>query len=239
MEGKFMDVTDEELRKIVYKNVQENEREEMDIRGRVGEELTKIERIIEKLPDKVTLLRDATADLSDFGKAAGNCVKSIGKDARKILNCIDYIGRTAGGMSEEEIKKIPTVPLTFKRYGERLHIIFPELIPKRIKKDSVLTHRDIRAMYAPAFEDFFSTGKHKVYEEKAVIVFTHIYNAKERLIDHDNFETKPITDLITSRLLTDDSPVYCAVFSDYRIGEYTHTEVDVLPFSGFLAFLGG
>lgn len=232
-----MDVTDEELVKIVYENVPETEREEMDIRGRVGEELTKIERILKKLPGKISLLRDAVTDLSDFGKAAGVYTKSIGKDARKILNSIDYIGRTAGGMSAEEIKRIPAVPLVFEKYEERLHIVFPDLIPKRIKSDSVLTHRDIRAMYAPAFADFFSSGKHKVYEEKAVIVFTHIYKANERLIDHDNFETKPITDLITSRLLTDDSPVFCAVFSDYRVGEYTHTEVDVLPFSEFPAFL--
>ena len=124
--------------------------------------------------------------------------------------------------------------------GERLHIVFPSLLPKRIERQNnqaVYTNADIRQMYEPAFSKFFSGRKHVIYSKKAVIVYTHFFTSEREFRDHDNFETKIITDLITANMLLDDSPKHCAIFMDYKMGEQSHTEVDVMPFEELKTFI--
>jgi hypothetical protein len=126
--------------------------------------------------------------------------------------------------------------LKFWWEGEHLHIEFPSLLPRRIQLRSSFTQVDIRKMYLPSFEEYFK-GKHLIYNQKAVIIFTHFFNSEKSLIDHDNFETKVVTDLITSYVFRDDSPKNCAVYMDYRMGEKSHTEIDVVPFEHLKDFL--
>ena len=92
-------------------------------------------------------------------------------------------------------------------------------------------------MYEPAFSKFFSGRKHVIYSKKAVIVYTHFFSSEREFRDHDNFETKIITDLITANMLLDDSPKHCAIFMDYKMGEQSHTEVDVMPFEELKEFI--
>ena len=159
---------------------------------------------------------------------------------KKIVNKTSEIGRYSGFTGKQEINRIKGEKLLFSMDGERLHIVFPSLLPKRIERQNntaVYTNADIRQMYEPAFSEYFSGRKHIIYTKKVVIIYTHFFSSEKEFRDHDNFETKIITDLITSTVLLDDSPKLCAIFMDYKMGEYSHTEIDVIPFDELLGFL--
>ena len=38
-------------------------------------------------------------------------------------------------------------------------------------------------------------------------------------------------------MLLEDNPKYCSIFMDYKMGEYSHTEVDVIPDKDFIEFI--
>lgn len=124
--------------------------------------------------------------------------------------------------------------------GDRLHIICPELLPKRLKHngEDPYTYENLRQMYLPSIEAFFSDDSNKrLYNERVVIVYTYYYKNNERKKDYDNYETKFMTDILSSNLLYDDSPVFCCVYQDYRQGTKTHTEIDVMPEREFLHWI--
>ena len=160
---------------------------------------------------------------------------------KKIVGKTMEIGRYSGFTGKREISRMMGEELEISLDGERLHIVFPSLLPKRIERQNnqaVYTNADIRQMYEPAFSKFFSGRKHVIYSKKAVIVYTHFFSSEREFRDHDNFETKIITDLITANMLLDDSPKHCAIFMDYKMGEQSHTEVDVMPFEELKEFIG-
>ena len=160
---------------------------------------------------------------------------------KKIVGKTMEIGRYSGFTGKQEISRMMGEELEISLDGERLHIVFPSLLPKRIERQNnqaVYTNADIRQMYEPAFSKFFSGRKHVIYSKKAVIVYTHFFSSEREFRDHDNFETKIITDLITANMLLDDSPKHCAIFMDYKMGEQSHTEVDVMPFEELKEFIG-
>ena len=150
------------------------------------------------------------------------------------------IGQYSGFTGKQEINMIVGEKLNISMDGDRLHIDFPTLLPKRIgstNNNAVYTSADIRQMYEPAFTEFFSSRKHNVYQKKAVIIYTHFFSSEKEFRDHDNFETKIITDLITGNVFLDDSPKHCAIYMDYMMGEHSHTEVDVIPFEELRYYL--
>ena len=159
----------------------------------------------------------------------------LGLIFKKTGNKIGEIGRYSGFTGKNEISSIIEEELKFYMEGEKLHIVFPTLLPKRYNSSSkaIYTNADIRQMYEPAFTKFFSGEKHVIYLKKAVIIYTHFFSTEKEFMDHDNFETKIITDLITANMFLDDSPKNCAIFMDYKMGEHSHTEVDVIPYDRF------
>lgn len=122
--------------------------------------------------------------------------------------------------------------IIFEQKGEYLRIIFPSLLPRRINPNKqnrdTISISSIFNHYYTAFFNYFSKGKHKIYD-KAIIIYTHYYENENQLIDHDNFETKKITDIVTSWILPDDNPKYCTQIFRYKIGEKSHTEIEVIP----------
>ena len=231
------DVSDEELKKYVLDNIPQDEREEYDSREKADKLLSLAKGHISGLSSGLKNLSELLSVKVPSSYFVGQEISSINRHLRSISDEIYQLSIISGSSNKEDRKRAVEVPLKFTQNGERLHIVFPDLLPKRVTKDTPYTYADIKMMYTPAFENHFRTGKHKIYAEKAVIVYTHYFESEKDFIDHDNFETKIITDLITSWLLLDDSPKNCAIFSDYKIGDKSHTEVDVMPYKDFRNFI--
>ena len=156
---------------------------------------------------KTIKANDAISDYAkgNINKLSDNLRLAIQKTS-DITFRLRFKGDDISGVVKQELK--------FWQEGEHLHIEFPSLLPKRVQLRSPFPQEDIRKMYLPSFEEFFKE-KHLIYDRKAVIIFTHFFNSKKLFIDHDNFETKVVTDLITSYMFKDDSPNFCAVYMDY------------------------
>lgn len=208
-----------------------------DPKENVNSLINTLDSSADKMKESISSLREMVSEEKPnlyFVKKEIDKVNSI------IRNCVGTVYKLSvfsGSMTKEERSNMIEEKLVFSRDNGHLHIIFPSLLPRRIKKDSPLSHADIKQMYEPAFRKYFSDGKYRIYSQKAVIIYTHYFESQKDFVDHDNFETKVITDLITSWLLLDDSPKFCSIFMDYKIGEKCHTEVDVIPFSELKDFI--
>lgn len=112
------------------------------------------------------------------------------------------------------------------------HIIFSDLLPKKIKNGELRDLGNEINTYAAVLNKELEKCNH-FYNEKVVVFFRHIYVKEQEMLDHDNIEIKTVIDTIAVHLLPDDSPKYCAYFMDYEIGEYRHTEIDVIPATKF------
>ncbi len=196
---------------------------------------------IRTLKESTDFLKELMFDGSPNAYFVNKELVKVNSTIKKIVNKTMEIGRYSGFTGKHEISRMMGEELDMSLDGERLHIVFPSLLPKRIERQNnqaVYTNADIRQMYEPAFSKFFSGSKHKIYSKKAVIIYTHFFSSEREFRDHDNFETKIITDLITANMLLDDSPKHCAIFMDYKMGDHSHTEVDVMPFEELNEFIG-
>jgi hypothetical protein len=124
--------------------------------------------------------------------------------------------------------------------GNILHIIFPELLPRRPKNVSdysTTQYRIERAKYQNTFSDYFKDKRYRIYDEKAVLCFIHHFCEEHNIRDHDNFDTKLIIDYLAAYILVDDSAKYCAHYMDYVMDERDYSEIYVVPQKKIIEFL--
>ena len=217
------------------------EHETSDNRRAVAKMFKTLDGHISSLKASADFLKELMFEESPNAYFVNDELVKLNAIIKKIVGKTMEIGRYSGFTGKQEISRMMGEELEISLDGERLHIVFPSLLPKRIERQNnqaVYTNADIRQMYEPAFSKFFSGRKHVIYSQKAVIVYTHFFTSEREFRDHDNFETKIITDLITANMLLDDSPKHCAIFMDYKMGEQSHTEVDVMPFEELKEFIG-
>ncbi len=217
------------------------EHETSDNRRAVAKMFKTLDGHISSLKASADFLKELMFDESPNAYFVNSELVKLNAIIKKIVGKTMEIGRYSGFTGKQEITRMMGEELETSLDGERLHIVFTSLLPKRIERQNnqaVYTNADIRQMYEPAFSKFFSGRKHVIYSKKAVIVYTHFFSSEREFRDHDNFETKIITDLITANMLLDDSPKHCAIFMDYKMGEQSHTEVDVMPFEELKEFIG-
>ncbi len=124
-----------------------------------------------------------------------------------------------------------------------IHVILPELLPKRLKYNATTgtyENRDAQAAfkkrYQKSFYDEYLYGKHRIYTSKVFLFIINYFEEKSLLQDHDNFDAKAFQDLLTSLYLLDDNADYCAIASDSQIGP-NHTEAYIVPHELFPNFL--
>ena len=120
-----------------------------------------------------------------------------------------------------------------------LHIILPDLLPPR-KKRSGMDYNYLKSNYFFPFNREFKKGKFNPYSEKIVLVFMNYFEKKYLLKDHDNLDTKVITDIITMHMLIDDDPSYVSQYMDFDYADTAHTEIYVVPdaiFPNFIVWL--
>lgn len=230
-------LSEEEFGKIIEEYASEEEYDDYTSKKTVSDLLNTMENSSDRIKGSVNELREYM-----FCEKPNYClikkeIDKLNKNIRKMIKNVYEISLYSGAMDKSERLNMVEEQLLFSQDGEHLHITFSTLLPRRVTKDSPVKITDIKQMYEPAFRKQFSNGKHKIYSEKAVIIYTHYFSSKKEFVDHDNFETKVITDLITSWLLLDDSPRFCSIFMDYKIGEKSHTEVDVIPFARLKEFI--
>ncbi len=231
-------VSDEELKHEEYSAPEEEA--VSDNRRAVSKMFKTLDSHISSLKESADFLKEMMFEDSPNTYFVNNEFVRLNSIIKKIVSKTSEIGRYSGFTGKQEINRIKGEKLLFSIDGNRLHIVFPSLLPKRIERQNntaVYTNADIRQMYEPAFSEYFSGRKHSIYTEKVVIIYTHFFSSEKEFRDHDNFETKAITDLITASVMLDDSPKHCAIFMDYKMGEYSHTEVDVIPFDELLEFI--
>lgn len=98
----------------------------------------------------------------------------------------------------------------------------------------------IRGSLLPYLESFFRSRIPHKYSD-CVIVFHHIYDenrTENRWRDHDNIETKTVTDLLGLYLMPDDNPLICDHYYCSSRGKSDSTEVYIIPRGDFVRFLG-
>lgn len=111
----------------------------------------------------------------------------------------------------------------------------PLIMRKRTGTDSVKTFYD--RMYRGSFESFFKSGR---YQSPGTIVlwYRHCYPslAGKSVPDHDNLETKIMTDMITRYLGVDDSPRHIETHVSSMESPPARTEIFVVPKDCFVRF---
>lgn len=235
--AKLQDIPDDKREIFITRMKKDKKTEQCDQREYVFTTLEKMDSLLCQMKENIDALKRLFLSerpdkffISNSASELLRKIKHFADIANKFsMNCFTEI---------QDITYLNAEKLEFTQTGEHLHIVFPSLLPMRISDNhSVYSKRDIISMYEPAFRDYFKNKERTVYKKKAVIIYTHYFSDEMNLIDHDNFETKIITDIISSYILLDDSPKHCSLFMDYKIGEHNHTEIDVIPFDGFEEFL--
>ena len=121
--------------------------------------------------------------------------------------------------------------LIFKRNSEYLEVILPELLPHKQQYNAetgkMHFYYDIdswKANYYNQFAKEFETGKYGMFYEKVSICYVmHIAeNMKNGVADTDNYDTKVMTDIITTYLLYDDNFLCCNYMVDIVIDDNCH-----------------
>lgn len=145
---------------------------------------------------------------------------------------------------EEEIKEniiISDVKVFSKIEKEKdyLHLVMNNLLPARIKnnKNRAYLLRKLNQEYHKELFPYFKKGKLLIYESKVVIVIINHFSDENSIKDHDNFEIKPIIDTISSFVLPDDNPDYCAHYMDSKYSETAYSEIFVIPETSFAQFI--
>lgn len=231
------ELKEEEIDKLIKEGLNEAELEAYDCKTKVADILKGLDNDTEAIKKGINELKVLFAYEKKNDYFIKDAINSTNRRLKRAINGIYNLAIYSGSVSKNERRSITEEKIDFKQDGERLHITFPDLLPRRIRKDSPYKYSDIVQMYEPSFRRYFECGKHVIYSEKAAIIYTHYFESENEFVDHDNFETKIFTDLITSHMLLDDSPKYCAIFMDYRIGEKSHTEIDVIPYAKLKDFI--
>lgn len=170
-------------------------------------------------------------------KKGDESCKKILKDIYRILNAAQNKARKVGEISccveSDELMHVDSVPITFIEEERKLQLIFDGLLPKRLNaadKDRLVTYKELKAMYLPAFMEFTEKREHKtVIDGKVLVHYIHHYASKNAIKDVDNFETKFITDMVTALVRHDDNPGECSIITSSRVGDRSYSEVIVMP----------
>ncbi len=118
--------------------------------------------------------------------------------------------------------------LIFSREEEYLKIKLPEMLPHKQQFDSqskkIKYYYDIDSWKATYYNQFlieFENGKYRIFSEKVSICYImHISPSMRRgVADTDNYDTKVMTDIITTFLLPDDNFLCCNYMVDVIIDE--------------------
>lgn len=219
-------------------------------------ELNQRERI-EQFID-TSLINDAVSDCHNL---LNLLLKIEEKEKIKDYKSLVEYNKKAIRLSERMTQAIRQIPINYGQRGESMYlngnfdllpedakavklfleedvlkIVLSDLLPKRQDGKSFENRDYFRFLYTQAFHSFFR-DKEIFFNERVVILFKNFFLKDKDMIDDDNFDTKIITDLIATYVLTDDNPKRCMKVFDYGIADTRHTEVYIFPLSKWNQFI--
>ena len=132
----------------------------------------------------------------------------------------------------------------FERHDDYLRVVLPEMLPRKqqydVQSGKMKYYYDIDKWKATYYEQFakeFEHGKYRIFTEKVSLCYImHIAPSMAKgMGDTDNYDTKVMTDIITTFLLHDDDFLCCNYFVDIVVDEGCNdvsdsfTEIIVCP----------
>lgn len=117
-----------------------------------------------------------------------------------------------------------------------LHLIIPRMIAwKR------MDHRLVKAYYGRFRDEFVHIARLIKFElpERFVIWYRHSYKSSLRgrdVLDHDNIETKVMTDLLCRCFGMDDSPLHCETYVSSVGNREDCSEIFLIPKDKFIEY---
>lgn len=201
----------------------------------IEEELDFCEKNLKSLLDIIadfkhkSIIKDSKIS-NDYALKLINLSEKICLAIRKIPHYIDCDSND-GYEKIEQIENTWDIKICYTKQGW-LQIILPIMLPK-IKQHNT---KVIALPLQIALKNFF---KNKDVDKKilSVICYCHVYSKEvspSRYLDHDNIETKAITDIITDFILYDDGPKFLNHYHCSAIGKYSHTEIFIVPQNEFV-----
>lgn len=150
------------------------------------------------------------------------------------IDCRDCDSSNKFERIEMQIADIWDIKTSYTKQGW-LHIKLPVMLPK-IKQHNAQV---ITLPLQISLKNFF---KNKNVDKKipSVICFRHVYSKEaspSRFLDHDNVETKVITDVVTDFVLHDDGPQLLNHYHCSAIGKHSHTEIFIIPQNKFVQWI--
>lgn len=180
-------------------------------------------------------------NLSNYNSVYETCNEisdQLHQRAQKLGNIARFYGEP-----KQETASTSSANIEIKlEYDKYFKIVFPYLLPKRIKSDNTRSitanineYKYFSEACRKAFNQFRRDHKLPSYNSKVVLCFTHFFENEYEVMDADNlnFEPKDIQNIICSNMLPDDSLSYVSHYIDYKIGDYRHTEITIIPEEDF------
>lgn len=130
----------------------------------------------------------------------------------------------------EQIANAWDIKIRYTKQGW-LHIKLPIMLPK-IKQHNI----QVIALPLQISLKHFFENKNMDKKIPSVICYCYVYSKEaspSRFLDHDNVETKVITDIITDFTLYDDGPQFLNHYHCSEIGKYSHMEIFLVPQNEF------
>lgn len=136
----------------------------------------------------------------------------------------------------EDMNRNEKCSVCYNVEDESLHLIIPRMIAWK-RSD----HRLVKAYYGRFRDEFLHIARLTRFQlpEQFVIWYRHNYKSSLRginVLDHDNIETKIMTDLLCRCFGMDDSPMHCETYVS-SIGKTEDcSEIFLIPKEKFIEF---
>jgi hypothetical protein len=197
---------------------------------RTGKELIPAEKMLQDARTLYAAGQEAQAE--ELLKQATILVQKAALHIREIPDC------TGNPNARAEVRQIlleeHPVRMGFTREGW-----FTLRMEALARNPEMASKEYIRGFLYPAMNQFWA-DKDRIRYPKAVMVFRHVYNRNhpEQAVQRfNNAEVKLVTDTVAMYVLVDDSPMHCSFCHCNVPGDDAHTEVYVIPWAEFPAFL--
>ncbi len=198
--------------------------------GRALDKFAYIAKAYNSLKPDFEYIKDLLND-KDFDEAYDKCSQlgiSLDRLSTRVKTYPFEIGEKSSNKKLKLEKASDEKKLAFDTKEDHLIITMPEILPRKqqydVESGKMHYYYDIdafKATYHKQFYDRFSNGKYRVFSEKVSICYLmYIPREMASLVgDTDNYDTKVMTDIISTYLLHDDNFLCCNYFVDIIVDE--------------------
>lgn len=204
----------------------------MDELEKIRKKIARIDRTIES----ITTFGCRRLDSDEYYNYLLSIVKELEDVTVKMRNLPVY--RSTPKEIMENGRYDQEQPVIFERIGEILKVTLPRLLPER-KNNPIVKKYLVDCYYAP-IRRYFTKNPMEITEKKLVLWYVHCFPSDKQcsLHDYSNVEEKIITDMLSSYIMPDDSPVFCDLHASCKQADEFKTEIYIIPAMVFADFYG-